>query len=111
MITEDPVDGVPIYRRVIVGYLPRGPSGRPLCLWCQVKDARWKGSAFCTDTCMNAHRRSLRPPKARWQPCPGCGLPCIKCARSSHTPCWLWRWRGRTPVWKSSGEPVHGGQP
>lgn len=110
-LVEEP-GGVAIYRRVLVGYMPRGSNGLAMCLWCQQREVGWKGRQFCNDTCMNAHKRSLRKqPKARWQPCPGCGLPCIKCARSSHLRCWLWKWKGRTPVWKSSGEPVHGGQP
>jgi hypothetical protein len=108
-VVEEP-GGVALYRRVLVGYLPRHhPGGWAVCLWCREREADGPGRAFCSDTCRAAHTRSMRPPKARFLPCPGCGRPCIKCSRYSGpgSLCVAWRWRGRVPVWRANGEPVH----
>lgn len=106
-LQEDP-EGVPLYRRVLVGYRPRGPSGRALCLRCGEREVWTRGSLFCSTGCRMVYRRAERGPRPRWSPCPGCGLPCRKCLRIDDA-CREWKWRGHTPVWKSSGEPVHGG--
>lgn len=109
MIEAKPGEGVPIRRAVVVGYVPRGPEGRALCIWCREREA-WGRNLFCSETCSHAHRRSTRPPKARWQPCPGCGDPCIKCLRVRPL-CRTWRWgTSRVPVWRANGQRVHGGQ-
>lgn len=109
-IHEDP-NGVAVYRRVIIGYVGRGPTGRPLCLQCGVRERNelregGHGTLFCGRACRIEHR--ARPPKARWQPCPVCGEPCIKCLRMRACRA-VWTWYGRTPVRRGTRIKLHGG--
>lgn len=107
---EDP-RGVAVHRRVIVGYIGRGPTGHPLCLQCGVRErnASLEGghaTLFCSASCRTAHR--ARPTKARWQPCPVCGVPCIRCSRGVDCRA-VWEWYGRTPVRRGTMVKLHGG--
>lgn len=103
MITEDPSRGVPIYRRVLVGYLPRGPGGLPYCVVCGVHEVWTRASRYCHQPCTGA---SQRPRKARWMPCPVCRRPCIKCLRADECRA-VWTWYGRTPVIRGTRQPLH----
>lgn len=106
-IAEDP-SGVAIHRRVIVGRIGRGPTGRALCINCGVRERGGGGAAtqFCGAACRREHR--ARPPKARWQPCPVCDRPCVNCARSPECRA-VWQWHGRLPVRTGTRTRLHGG--
>lgn len=102
MIVEAPEGvGAPIYRRVIVGYVARGPNGLALCLECNTREVRRRTSRFCGMECRRTYRRRERGPKARFLPCPVCGVACIRCARGVECRR-AWTWRGRVPVFGRS---------
>lgn len=102
MIIEDLDRGVPIYRRVLVGYVPRGPGGLPMCTVCGVREVYRRSSRYCGSEC----RMSARRRKARWMPCPVCLRACIKCSRAPECRA-VWTWRGRTPVHRDTRQPLH----
>lgn len=98
MIVEAPEGvGAPIYRRVIVGYVARGPNGHALCLECGEREVR-RGSRFCDMGCRLTHRRRERGPKPRFLACPACGA-----APTSTTPAAVARREQRAR--KARGEP------
>lgn len=104
MIREAPEGvGVPLYRKVLVGFIARGPNGLALCLQCQEREVRTRGSRFCGTDCRLKHRREERGPKPRFLPCPVCGLACIRCLRSAECRR-AWVWRGRVPDFTHGAE-------
>jgi hypothetical protein len=92
-----PETGAPIYRRVVVGYVGRGPRGWPLCLHCGAREVWSRGSQFCGVDCRRGHRREEKPPRARYGRCPTCDVRCVDCARLGACR-FAWKWSGRRPV-------------
>ncbi len=97
MREASPETGAPIYRRVVVGYVGRGPKGWPLCLRCGAREVWSRGSLFCGVGCRMVHRREEHPPRARYGPCPTCDRRCVDCGRGGACR-FAWMWKGRAVV-------------
>ena len=96
---------IALRRTINCGPRPTNDAGEPLCLHCLVATVRNRFALTCSEACAMGRRALRRGRKARFHPCPVCGLACVRCLRLGACR-EAWHWRGRSPV-RRDGSPLY----
>jgi hypothetical protein len=97
---------IALRRTINCGPRPVNADGEPLCLHCLLVPVRNRFALTCSAACA-AGRRTLRVGrKARFRPCPVCGLACVRCLRLGACR-EAWCWEGRRPVRTDGTGPLY----